>query len=382
MPAWEAVGLIAEHSVRRVAPARESPLVGRQQELTTLDGLYERVVREGNSHLVTVVGEAGVGKSRLLREFEARLGQHPSKPTVRTGRCLPYGSGIVFWALGEVLREECGIVESDSSEEAWGKLRAYVGELMGGARQDLGPRGRADRPAARRGRAARARAGGGRPRAHARVLPRRPARRHRGDREPAPVRDRLRGHPLGRRRPARRHRAPRAVGARAADARLPGARRAARPARRAGAAAAAPPRSCSSTRSATSTAGRSCARCCPTGTRWCRPWPSAPAATRCSRRRWPAGSPRRAASRPPSCRTPCRPCWRRGSTRSTRSSAGSCSRRRSWGARSPRGRSRRWRGRRGAISAGRSCRSRRRTSSRRPQRDRCSASASSPSSTC
>src|ERR687897_340145 len=132
VPAWEAVGLIAEHSVRRVAPARESPLVGRQQELATLDSLYERVVREGTSHLVTIVGEAGVGKSRVLREFEARLSRHPSDPTVRTGRCLPYGSGIVFWALGEVLRDECGIVESDSSEEAWGKLRSYVGDLMGG----------------------------------------------------------------------------------------------------------------------------------------------------------------------------------------------------------------------------------------------------------
>src|SRR5215211_7794693 len=132
VPAWEAVGLIAEHSVRRVAPASELPLVGRQQELDALDSLYQRVVREGTSHLVTVVGEAGVGKSRLLREFERRLEEHPSKPTVRTGRCLPYGSGIVFWALGEVLRAECGIVESDSSEEAWGKLRSYVGDLMGG----------------------------------------------------------------------------------------------------------------------------------------------------------------------------------------------------------------------------------------------------------
>ena len=76
------------------------------------------MVREGTSHLVTVVGEAGVGKSRLLREFEVRLSEHPSAPSVRTGRCLPYGSGIVFWALGEVLRAECGIVEADSSEEA------------------------------------------------------------------------------------------------------------------------------------------------------------------------------------------------------------------------------------------------------------------------
>jgi class 3 adenylate cyclase/tetratricopeptide (TPR) repeat protein len=131
VPAWEAVGLIAAHSVRRVGPASESPLVGRRQELDTLDSLYERVVREGSSHLVTVVGEAGVGKSRVLREFERRLADHPSMPTFRTGRCLPYGSGIVFWALGEVLRAECGIVESDSSEQAWQKLRTYVADLMG-----------------------------------------------------------------------------------------------------------------------------------------------------------------------------------------------------------------------------------------------------------
>jgi class 3 adenylate cyclase/tetratricopeptide (TPR) repeat protein len=135
VPAWEAVGLIAEHSVRRVSPASESPLVGRQQELGALDSLYERVVREGTSHLLTVVGEAGVGKSRVLREFERQLSEHPSAPSVRTGRCLPYGSGIVFWALGEVLRAECGIVESDSSEQAWQKLRSYVADLMGTASQ-------------------------------------------------------------------------------------------------------------------------------------------------------------------------------------------------------------------------------------------------------
>src|SRR6185503_13556117 len=131
VPAWEAVCLIAEHSVRRVSPASESPLIGRRQELDTLDSLYERVVREGTSHLVTVIGEAGVGKSRVLREFERRLEDHSSAPTVRTGRCLPYGSGIVFWALGEVLRAECGIVEADSSDQAWQKLRSYVGDLMG-----------------------------------------------------------------------------------------------------------------------------------------------------------------------------------------------------------------------------------------------------------
>jgi class 3 adenylate cyclase/tetratricopeptide (TPR) repeat protein len=136
VPAWEAVGLIEEHALGRAAAASESPLIGRKQELDTLDSLYERVVREGTSHLVTVIGEAGVGKSRLLREFERRLAQHPSEPTVRMGRSLPYGSSIVFWALGEVLRAECGIVDSDSSDEAWQKLRDYVADLMGGQSDD------------------------------------------------------------------------------------------------------------------------------------------------------------------------------------------------------------------------------------------------------
>ena len=131
VPAWEALSLTATHSVGRLAPANESPLVGRDNELVTLETLYERVVREGSPHLVSLIGEAGVGKTRLLREFERVLGEHSIAPTVRTGRCLPYGSGIVFWALGEVLRAECAIVDSDSAEEAWRKLSTYVAGLFG-----------------------------------------------------------------------------------------------------------------------------------------------------------------------------------------------------------------------------------------------------------
>ncbi len=134
VPAWEALSLTATHSVGRAAAAHESPLVGRDNELVTLETLYERVVREGSPHLVSLIGEAGVGKTRLLREFERVLGEHSIAPTVRTGRCLPYGSGIVFWALGEVLRAECGIVDSDSAEEAWRKLSTYVAGLFGNGR--------------------------------------------------------------------------------------------------------------------------------------------------------------------------------------------------------------------------------------------------------
>ena len=132
VPAWEAVGLIAEHAVRRVSPASESPLVGRLQELDALDSLYERVVREGTSHLVTVVGRGR--RRQVAPAARVRAQACPStrpRPRCAPGRCLPYGSGIVFWALGEVLRAECGIVESDSAEEAWQKLRSYVAELMG-----------------------------------------------------------------------------------------------------------------------------------------------------------------------------------------------------------------------------------------------------------
>ena len=137
VPAWEAVGLITEHALRRATSGREAPLVGRDYEVGALESLYERVVREERPHLVTLIGEAGVGKSRLLSELEQRLGDGEKAAALRTGRCLPYGSGIVFWALGEVLREECEIVETDSSEEAWHKLSSYVRRVLAQAGEQL-----------------------------------------------------------------------------------------------------------------------------------------------------------------------------------------------------------------------------------------------------
>ena len=129
VPAWEATGLVAEQPVGRGVPARGSPLVGRDDDVAALETLYERVVAGGTPQLVTLVGEAGVGKSRLLIEFERRLAELPEKPAFRTGRCLAYGSGIVYWALGEIVRAECGIVDSDSADAAWGKLSRYVRAL-------------------------------------------------------------------------------------------------------------------------------------------------------------------------------------------------------------------------------------------------------------
>ncbi len=127
VPAWEVDGLAADDPAG--APAADAtPLVGRAGELETLETLRVRVERDGRPHMVTLIGEAGVGKSRLLREFVR--GEEARGGAVRTGRCLPFGSGIVYWALGEVIRAEAEIVDSDTSEQAWSKLSGYVNDAL------------------------------------------------------------------------------------------------------------------------------------------------------------------------------------------------------------------------------------------------------------
>ena len=70
-----------------------------------------------------MIGQAGVGKSRLLRELERAAARSATRrrPSARAAAC-PYGSGIVYWALGEVIRAEAGIVDGDSADVAWDKL--------------------------------------------------------------------------------------------------------------------------------------------------------------------------------------------------------------------------------------------------------------------
>ena len=133
VPAWEAVSLLADRPVRRAPSRREAPLVGRDAELAELDGAYERVVRDRRPHLVTVVGQAGVGKSRLARELAAALERRDPVPSVREGRCLPYGSGIVYWPLTEVLRAECQVADGDPADVAWAKLSDHLVDLLADA---------------------------------------------------------------------------------------------------------------------------------------------------------------------------------------------------------------------------------------------------------
>jgi class 3 adenylate cyclase len=101
--------------------------VGRAGELAYLRQAYDRVVSTGRPHLVTVAGDAGVGKTRLVREFWRWLGEDPHRPLLRSGRCLSYGHGITYWPLGEVLREHFGILESDRPDVVAERLAGREG---------------------------------------------------------------------------------------------------------------------------------------------------------------------------------------------------------------------------------------------------------------
>jgi class 3 adenylate cyclase len=90
--------------------------VGRDAELAALGAAYRRVLDNGSTHLVTISGEAGVGKTRLVREFWERMASETPEPLRRTGRCLPYGQGITYWPVAEILKEHFEILENDPAE--------------------------------------------------------------------------------------------------------------------------------------------------------------------------------------------------------------------------------------------------------------------------
>jgi class 3 adenylate cyclase/tetratricopeptide (TPR) repeat protein len=87
--------------------------VGRDEEMDLLDGTYQEVEDQREPRLLTILGDAGVGKTTLVREFWEHLRGRSPEPLRRTGRCLSYGQGITYWPLAEVLKEHLGILESD-----------------------------------------------------------------------------------------------------------------------------------------------------------------------------------------------------------------------------------------------------------------------------
>lgn len=148
VPSWVAQG------VRRFSPAiiqhprgiegLQAPLVGRDLELTLMHATYARVQAELRPHLITILGAPGIGKTRLAREFiqreqaaatSAATDRQAQAPRVLQGRCPPYGEGITYWPLIEILRSLLQVREEESREELQSRLTDFVFSTLMAARR-------------------------------------------------------------------------------------------------------------------------------------------------------------------------------------------------------------------------------------------------------
>ena len=125
---WQATGTVARHGAE--PPVRdERPMVGREVELAILAGLLDRAIASRAPQYALVTGEAGIGKSRLVREFFRLVDERPGFfCTWRQGRCPPYGEGLAYWALREIASAHAGILADDDEQTIETKLVRSLGD--------------------------------------------------------------------------------------------------------------------------------------------------------------------------------------------------------------------------------------------------------------
>jgi class 3 adenylate cyclase len=129
VPVWEVIQARSRYGAD-VTYRPRTPLVGRERELGLLHNTLARVEHERSPQLVTLVGVPGIGKSRLVHELFTETDSRPELIYWRQGRCLPYGDGVAFWALGEILKAHAGILEGEPEDQAAAKLQAVVEEAV------------------------------------------------------------------------------------------------------------------------------------------------------------------------------------------------------------------------------------------------------------
>jgi class 3 adenylate cyclase/tetratricopeptide (TPR) repeat protein len=129
VPVWQPIAPRARMGLALGEAARQ-PLVSRGAELALLLGILDGVRGSRAPHLVTITGEPGIGKSRLVFELFRRIDTMADLITFRLGRSPPYPEGVSFWALGEIVKGQAGILESDGAAAAAEKLHAAVRELV------------------------------------------------------------------------------------------------------------------------------------------------------------------------------------------------------------------------------------------------------------
>jgi class 3 adenylate cyclase len=128
VPAWRAVRVVAMLGGRFAQDELEPPFVGRDPELRLMDELFRASARERRLRLVSVTGQAGIGKSRLSHEFEKQIDGLVETVYWHQGRCPAYGEGVTFWALAEMVRRRCQIAEGDDETTSGARIRATLAE--------------------------------------------------------------------------------------------------------------------------------------------------------------------------------------------------------------------------------------------------------------
>jgi class 3 adenylate cyclase len=126
LAAWLATSPVARTGAH--AFERTTPFVGRTVELSFLGALLDKAADTASPQIALVVGEPGIGKSRLVAELFADVDSSSRLVTWRQGHCLPYGEGVTFWALAEIVKAHAGILETDAREAVESKLEAVLPE--------------------------------------------------------------------------------------------------------------------------------------------------------------------------------------------------------------------------------------------------------------
>jgi predicted ATPase/class 3 adenylate cyclase len=130
---WRALRVVAARRGEGRSTGLEAPFVGRERELRLAKDVFHATAEEGHSHLLSVVGVAGIGKSRLAWEFEKYVDGLVEEAWWHRGRCLAYGEGVAYWALAEMIRMRARITEDEPAEEALAKLSSVLDEIVADA---------------------------------------------------------------------------------------------------------------------------------------------------------------------------------------------------------------------------------------------------------
>jgi class 3 adenylate cyclase/tetratricopeptide (TPR) repeat protein len=127
-PVWRALSLRSRLGAE-MEDIHSGPLVGREDELRTMMDAFLRMLDQRSVRLLTLVGEAGLGKSRLVGELFRFVDERTELIHWRHARCLPYGDSFTFWPLAQIVKAHAGILESDGPEVWPDKLDAAIGTL-------------------------------------------------------------------------------------------------------------------------------------------------------------------------------------------------------------------------------------------------------------